>query len=142
MPDINASLESTWIFGDSLVACRDPAVTLDLSDDYLIFDNQVEATYRQEGTRTLGRDGKITSGNVRTVHLCHVGRYKVTFRDLLSEASGHLKVGDIRAELSLKELDGLAPQTGDKITLPDGDYNVFAVDWDNMVSMYIVWCRR
>lgn len=142
MPDILVSCENTLAFHQNLVVCNDPAVELDLSDDYLIFDNQADAEYTQEGTRELGRDGRVNPSNARVVHLCHVGRYKLTFRDLLSEASGHLKVGDIRAELSQKELDGITPQTGDKLVLPEGTYFVFAVDWDAMTKMYIVWCRK
>lgn len=142
MPDLPVSCTSTLIFGQNLAACRDPAVTLDFTEDYKIFDHQVEAEYTQEGTRTLQRDGKVIPSNTRTVHLCRVGRYKVTFRDLLSEASGHLKVGDIRAEISQQELDGLVPRTGDLLNLEDGGYRVFAVDWDAMTHIYIVWCRK
>jgi len=142
LPDIAVSCENTLVFRQNLSVCRDPAVSLDLSDDYLIFDHQTEVEYTQEGTRDLQRDGRVIPSNSKTVHLCHVGRYKLTFRDLLSESSGHLKVGDIRAEISQKELDGLIPATGDKLVFPEGTYFAFAVDWDKMTLMYIVWCRK
>lgn len=141
MADLPKSAGSTWKFAQNLANCPEPVVDLDVSDDYLIFDNQVEVDYTQE-ERELGRDGKVGVTALRTVHLCHVRIYVLNFRDLLSEAAGHLKVGDVRAELSIKELDGVTPKTGDKLIAPSGTYNVFAVDYDHTAQMQIVWCRK
>src|SRR5678810_516467 len=141
MPDITQSLGHTLAFNQNLVVC-DAVDLLDFSDDYLVFDTQVDATLTQVGNAVLGRDGRVSNEDVRTVQLCHVGRYQLNFRDLLSEASGHLKVGDIRAEVSEKELDGVVPKSGDKLVFPEGTYFVFAVDWDAMTLMYILWCRK
>lgn len=141
MTDLPKSAGSTWKFAQNLANCPSPAVDLDVSKDYLIFDNQVEVDYTQE-TRELGRDGKMAVTSSRTVHICHARMYEINFRDLLSEAAGHLKVGDVRVELSIEELDGLTPQTGDKLVTPTGTYNVFALDHDHTAQMQIVWCRK
>lgn len=141
MADLPKSAGSSWTFRQNLANCPSPAVDLDVSDDYLIFDNQVEVDYTQE-TRELGRDGKMGVTSQRTVHCCHARLYVLNFRDLLAEATGHLKVGDTRVELSVKELDGLIPQTGDRLVAPSGTYRVFGVDYDHTAQMQIVWCRK
>lgn len=141
MPDLPVTLANTLIFGQNLVGCQDPAVDLDVSDDYLLFDNQIEVTYKQE-TRSLGRDGKVAVTGLQVITICHARLYTLDYRDLLSEAAGHLKVGDARVELSIKELAGITPQTGDRLTAPSGVYQVFAVDFDHTAQMHIVWCRK
>ena len=139
MPDITASVGSTWQFGQNLAGCRAP-LDLDVSDDYLLFDNQVEADYTQE-VRALGRDARMGVTSSRTVRLCHARLYVIGLRDLLLQANGHLRVGDVRAEVSVKELDGLVPGTGDKL-VSSGTYFVFGADYDHTAQMYIVWCRK
>ena len=141
MPDVTKSLGSNWTFTHNLVNCQGPAVDLDVSDDYLIFDNQVAVDYTQQ-TRSLGTDGKMSVSASRTVHLCHVRLHILNFRDLLAEAAGHLNVGDARAELSIKELNGITPTIGDKLVAPSGTFFVFAVDYDHTAQMQIVWCRK
>lgn len=142
MPDFTHAIEQTLVFFQNLLVCKDQEVQPDFSDDYLIFDHTVEATYTSVGSQTLGRDGRVQDAQVRTAQLCRVGRYVLNFRDLLSEASGHLRVGDVRLEISQKELDGIVPKPGDKVVLPEGTYHAFAVDWDPITKMYIVWCRK
>lgn len=133
-------LGHTLNFFSDLAVCREPVVTLDVSDDYLMFDNPEEATFTQF-TKDLGRDGKVNTQET-SVHLCHTGRYVINARDLLQEGNAHLEVGDIRAEVSIKELAGLVPKPGDRLKFADATYNVLAQDYDQLTHMYILWCRE
>lgn len=139
--DIPQSLTQTLVFYSNLQVCRSPKADFDADQDYLIFDNQQEADYHSFGRRDTGRDGKVNEALAKTVHLCHVGWYKLTFRDLLAEAAGHLNVGDIRAEISTHELDGIEPKVGDELRTGGKVFKVFAVDFDVISSIYIVWSR-
>jgi hypothetical protein len=140
MSDYTKPLGHTISFFSDLAVCREPVMTLDVSDDYLMFDNPEEGTFTQF-TKGLGRDAKMNTQETN-VHLCHVGRYVINARDLLQEGNAHLKVGDIRAEVSIKELANLVPKVGDRLTLFDGSFNVLGQDFDSLTRMYILWCRK
>lgn len=137
----SSDLSSTWRFAQNLAKERSPTVGLDASQDYLIFDNPVTVRYAQEGSQVLQRDGRVAAQRTEVV-VNHAGRYRFTERDLLADAAGHLKVGDLRVELPKDELDGLAPASGDRATFDDGAYVVLAVDYDELTHMYIAWCRK
>lgn len=141
MANYTQNLGNTINFTSALVVCDPPGqLLLDFGDDYLIFDTQVSVDYTQP-SRELGRDGKVNESGP-TVHLCHVGRYVINTRDLLNGSNGHLKVGDIRAEISDRELSPLKPKLGDKLNFSDGAYYALATDYDPMTKMHIVWCRK
>jgi hypothetical protein len=140
MPDYTKNLGHTINFSSDLAVCREPVLTLDVSDDYLMFDNPEEATFVQF-TNDLGRDGKVNTQETR-VHLCHTGRYVINARDLLQDGNAHLEVGDIRAEVSMKELNGLTPKPGDRIMFADANYSVLGQDKDPLTHMFILWCRE
>lgn len=129
----------TLNFFSNLAVCREPAMTLDVSDDFLMFDNPEEATFTRY-TKQLNDAGKMDTQSTK-VHLCHVGRYVLNFRDLLDVANAHLKVGDIRAEVSMKELQ-VEPLIGDELKFADKTYHVLGIDKDPMSHMYILWCRE
>jgi hypothetical protein len=137
--DYTKNIGHTISFTSDLAVCREPVSTLDVSDDYLMFDNPEEATFTRY-TKDLGRDGKMNTGST-VIHLCHVGRYVINYRDLLDNANGHLKVGDIRAEVSVKELT-VEPLIGDELKFSDKTYHVLGIDKDPLTRMYILWCRE
>jgi len=137
--DYTKDLTGSIDFTSNLAVCREPAMFMDVSNDYLMFDNPEEAMFTRY-TKTLGRDGKMNTTEQK-VSLCHVGRYVINFRDLLDVANGHLKVGDIRAEVSIKEMQ-IEPKIGDELKFSDKTYHVLGIDRDPMSYMYILWCRE
>jgi len=139
MSDYTKNLGHTINFASNLLVCREPAMFMDVSDDYLMFDNPEEAVFSRY-TKDLGRDGKMNTAST-VVRLCHVGRYVINYRDLLDNANGHLKVGDIRAEVSIKELQ-IEPLIGDELKFSDKTYHVLGIDRDPMSKMWILWCRE
>ncbi len=139
MANFTKPIAHTISFTSNLLVCREPAMFMDVSNDYLMFDNPEEATFTRY-TKVTGRDGKVDTQS-SVVKLCHVGRYVINFRDLLDNANGHLKVGDIRAEVSMKELQ-IEPLIGDELKFSDATYHVLGIDRDPMSRMYILWCRQ
>ena len=138
MADVPKSTSQGLVFRQNLAGCQEPVVDLDVTADFLIFDNQVEVTYSQP-TRALQRDGRVDVETTQ-VQLCHVRMHVIGYRDLLN-GSNHLKVGDVRAELQVSELGGLVPATGDKVVQGTKVFYVFGIDYDHTAQMYIAWCR-
>lgn len=121
----------------NLASSKPAKPLLNVDDDYLVFDDFVTVQYRQADYET-NRAGIRQEKGVRVANCPHARRHAINFRDLLNTKLT-LKVGDMRVELN--ELGDITPRSGDEVIIGAISRRVFAVDFDSLANMWIVWCR-
>ena len=141
MADVNAPANETMVLTEHAVHDVHVRnyVSLDLSEDFSVFDNLVPATYRREGERRVNDLGVISPANVTTYHIADALRREVFDRDLeLRPAMA--KISDCKIEVPKEQLP-ITPKEGDKITIHSVTYQVMGYEHSTFATRWRLWVR-
>lgn len=142
MPDLPVAGTETLNLAEHVVhdVHRRAYASLDLEQDYQVFDGLVTATYRQEGKREVNDVGVISPAEVAEYHISDALRREVFDRDLELRPS-MAKVSDCKIEVPEEQLP-IEPKEGDTIELHGVAYQVMGYEHSTLQTRWRLWVRR
>lgn len=141
MPDLAVNSTETLRLTEHAVhdVHRRDYLTLDLSEDFQIFDNLTTAVYRREGVREMNDLGVVSPAYVTEYHIADALRREVFDRDLeLKPAMA--KISDCKVEVPKEQLP-ITPKQGDTIELHGASYQVMGYEHSTFATRWRLWVR-